>query len=111
MNQILEERHLDTTRGFHYRYYVSTAASADPSKPVIVLCHGWPDSADLWQFIVPHLLKTKLRLIVPDLLGADGSSQPTDPEAFNIGAMVGDVMEIIKAENITQKIIPMGHDW
>ncbi|CZT16010.1 related to epoxide hydrolase [Ramularia collo-cygni] len=107
----LEEKHLETSRGFHYRYYVSPAASADASKPAIVLCHGWPDSADLWQFVVPQLLKSKLRLIVPDLLGAGQSSKPINPEAFEIKGMVDDMMEVLKSENITQQIIPMGHDW
>jgi pimeloyl-ACP methyl ester carboxylesterase len=107
----LEEKNLETTRGLHYHYYISPAASADASKPAIVLCHGWPDSADLWQFVIPQLLKSKLRLIVPDLLGAGQTSKPTNPESFEIKAMVNDVLEILKAENINQKIIPMGHDW
>lgn len=107
----LEEKHLNTSRGLHYRYFVSPAATADASKPALVLCHGWPDSADLWQFVVPHLLKSKLRLIVPDLLGAGGSSKPTSPEPYEVAAMASDLMEILRAENIDQQIIPMGHDW
>lgn len=107
----LEARHLNTSRDIHYRYFVSPAASADASKPALVLCHGWPDSADLWQYIVPELLKSKLRLVVPDLLGAGESSKPTNPEAFEIKLMVDDVMEILKTEGINQQIIPMGHDW
>lgn len=107
----LEEKHLDTSRDLHYRYYVSPAASADPSKHAFVLCHGWPDSAELWQFLVPRLLKSNLRLIVPDLLGAGGNSKPTNPELFEIKAMSNDILEILEAENITQKIIPIGHDW
>lgn len=107
----LEEKHLATSRGLHYRYYVSPATAADSFKPAIVLCHGWPDSADLWQFVIPQLSKSKLRLIVPDLLGSGESSKPTNPEAFEIKAMVDDVLEILKAEKITQQIIPMGHDW
>ncbi|KAI5356956.1 putative alpha/beta hydrolase-1, epoxide hydrolase [Septoria linicola] len=108
---LLQKKELDTSRGFHYRYYVSSASDADSSKPAILLCHGWPDSADLWQYVIPQLLKTKNRLIVPDLLGAGGTSQPTDPAAFEIKGMVQDVQEILKAENISQKIIPVGHDW
>lgn len=107
----LEEKLLHTSRGFHYHYYISPAPLADPNRPALLLCHGWPDSADLWQFIIPHLLRTKLRLIVPDLLGTGGTSKPTSPEVFGIKDTVADVMEIIKTENITQQIIPVGHDW
>lgn len=104
----LEEKHLDTSRGFHYRYYTS---SGDTSKPAILLCHGFPDDARLWQFVIPHLLKSKLRLVVPDLLGAGATSKPTDPAAFEIKAMVSDALEILQKEGIDSNIIPMGHDW
>ncbi|EME88767.1 uncharacterized protein MYCFIDRAFT_35544 [Pseudocercospora fijiensis CIRAD86] len=107
----LEKKELDTSRGLHYRYFVSPLSTPDSSKPTIVLCHGWPDSAELWQFVIPQLLQTKCRLLAPDLLGSGGSSKPTDPAAFQIQLMVDDVMEVLKAEGIEDKIIPMGHDW
>lgn len=105
---LLQKKELDTSRGFRYQYYVSSVEDADTSKPTLLLCHGWPDSAELWQYIIPHLLKTKNRIIAPDLLGAGGTSQPTDPAAFETKAMVQDVNEILKAENVTGKIIPVG---
>ncbi|KAF7192006.1 Bifunctional epoxide hydrolase 2 [Pseudocercospora fuligena] len=107
----LEKKEIDTSRGIHYRYFVSPASTADSSKPTIVLCHGWPDSAELWQFVIPQLLQTKCRLVAPDLLGSGGSSKPTDPAAFQIQLMVNDMMEMLKVEGIQDKIIPLGHDW
>ncbi|CAK4030466.1 Bifunctional epoxide hydrolase 2 [Lecanosticta acicola] len=106
----LQPKHLDTSRGFRYTYYFSQP-KADDAKPAILLCHGWPDSAHLWKEIVDHILKSKQRLIIPDLLVCGGSSRPTDPIDFEIGAMVADVMQVIQAEKIEQNIIPMGHDW
>lgn len=105
---LLEKKELRTSRGFQYRYYISSASDADTSKPALLLCHGWPDSADLWQYVIPRLFNTKNRLIVPDLLGAGATSQPTDPAAFEIKGMVADVNEILEEEKITQKIIPVG---
>ena len=108
----LEEKYLDTTRGFKYHYYISPASQASDSfKAVILLCHGFPDDARLYQFAVPHLLKTGLRIVAPDLLGHGGTSKPTDPKDFEIGAMVKDVMEIMKKEGLDKNIIPVGHDW
>lgn len=108
----LEQKHFDTSRGYRYRYYISPASLADSSKPALLVCHGWPDSAHLWRDVVPYLLQSKNRLILPDLLGYGGSSKPTDPKEFEISAMVSDVMEIVKAEGVDQQgIIPMGHDW
>lgn len=106
----LEKKFHTTARGFKYCYYISSVP-VDSTKPTLVLCHGWPDSADLWQFVVPQLLQSKLRLVVPDLLGSGESSKPTSPEAFEIKGMTDDVMEILQAESIDKQIIPMGHDW
>ncbi|KAK4495966.1 hypothetical protein PRZ48_013234 [Zasmidium cellare] len=107
----LQKKQIETKRGFTYTYYISPAEKADASKPVLLLAHGWPDNAHMWQWVVPHLLKTKNRLVIPDLLGYGGTSKPTDPKDYEISAMVGDVVEIFKAEKIDSKIIPCGHDW
>lgn len=110
----LEERRLDVSRGLHYRYYTtSNNTPVSPSSPALLLAHGFPDDAQLWQFIVPHLLPTKLKIIVPDLLGYGGTSKPTDPKEFEISAMSQDVIEILKQEKVAEKdcVIPIGHDW
>jgi pimeloyl-ACP methyl ester carboxylesterase len=110
----LEERHIDAARGLHYRYYTtSNNTPVSPSSPALLLTHGFPDDAQLWQFVVPHLLATKLKLIVPDLLGYGGTSKPEDPQAFEISAMCQDVVEILDQEGVSgeNSVIPVGHDW
>ncbi|KAF2165667.1 hypothetical protein M409DRAFT_67050 [Zasmidium cellare ATCC 36951] len=107
----LQKKHIDTKRGFSYTYYISPAEKADSSKPVLLLCHGWPDNAHMWQWVVPHLLKTKNRIIVPDLLGYGGTSKPTDPKDYEIKGMTDDILEIFETEKIDSQIIPVGHDW
>lgn len=107
----LQQKQIDTKRGFRYCYYISPESQADASKPALLLCHGWPDNAQMWRWVVPHLLETKNRIVVPDLLGYGGTSKPTNPKDYQIKGMTDDVMEIFKAENITSPIIPMGHDW
>lgn len=47
---------------------------------------------------------------MPDLLGYDGTSKPTDMHDYNSKGMTDDVYEIIDAEKF-DKIIPVGHDW
>ena len=108
----LQEKQFETKRGIHYRYYVSSESTPiDTSRPVLLLLHGFPDSAELWQFVIPHLKKSNLRIVAPDLLGYGGTSKPTTPEHFNVRFMVYDIVEILDAENIHAPIIPMGHDW
>jgi len=104
----LQEKNLTTSRGLHYRYYTSPAAC---SPYAIRLCHGFPDSARLYQFTIPHLLATGLRIIIPDLLGYGGTSKPTDPSQYTWPLMSTDLTEILAAEDITSNVIPIGHDW
>ena len=104
----LEEKHIDTSRGLHYRYYASSGSS---SPYTLLLVHGFPDSANLYQFAIPHLLKTGLNIIVPDCLGYGGTSKPTDPAQYEWSLMTADLVDILEHEKITSGVIPVGHDW
>jgi soluble epoxide hydrolase / lipid-phosphate phosphatase len=104
----LSEKHIDTSRGFHYRYYASPSSS---SKYTLLLLHGYPDSALLYAPVIPELLKTGLRIIVPDLLGYDGTSKPEDPKHYEWKGQSQDLLEILKQENVSDNIISVGHDW
>jgi soluble epoxide hydrolase/lipid-phosphate phosphatase len=67
-------------------------------------------SSELWLPLLPSLINTRCRIIVPDLLGYAGTSKPTDPEAYNVIFMANDIWEILDHENV-DKIIPVGHDF
>ena len=110
----VEERHIDVSRGFHYRYYTtSNNTPVSPSSPALLLLHGFPDDAQLWQYVLSHLLPTKLKIIIPDLLGYAGTSKPTDPKAFEITAMCQDTIEMLRQEGVSGEncVLPIGHDW
>jgi len=65
----LSKKTIHTTRGFKYTYYVSPASSG---KPTILLLHGWPDHAALWEDLVTrHLVPAGFGVVVPDCLGYD----------------------------------------
>jgi len=56
------------------------------------------------------LRKTNHPIIIPDLLGYDGTDKPTDPAEFKWDVMTKDLMDIIDAEKV-DKVISIGHDW
>lgn len=104
----LTEKTVQTTRGFTYTYYVS---SAQAGEATIFLIHGWPDSAALWEDLATkHLIPAGYGVIIPDCLGYAGSSKPTDVQAYNPLGLTNDFSEILSAENI-EKVIVGGHDW
>jgi len=104
----LSKKTIHTTRGFKYTYYVSPASSG---KPTILLLHGWPDHAALWEDLVTrHLVPAGFGVVVPDCLGYDGTDKPTDLDAYNPRSISDDFGEILDAEHL-QKVVSCGHDW
>jgi soluble epoxide hydrolase / lipid-phosphate phosphatase len=101
----LEKKTLTTSRGFTFTYYISPPANA---QLTLILLHGFPDEAVLWNGVVSKL--KPCRLIVPDLLGYAGTSKPTDPVAYNYADHSKDLVEILDAEGI-EKVVSIGHDF
>lgn len=97
-----------------YSYYTFPKFSSHTSSntPVLLLLHGFPDSAHMWSGVVPSLLPLNLPIIIPDLLGFAGSSKPTEPARYNYRQQASSFAQILDAEGISGKrVIPVGHDW
>ena len=48
----------------------------NPTGPTLVLVHGWPDTHQLWEHVVPHLTD-RFRVISYDTRGSGRSTVPT----------------------------------
>ncbi|KAH7383400.1 Alpha/Beta hydrolase protein [Cadophora sp. MPI-SDFR-AT-0126] len=106
----LEKKTRNTERWLTYTYYISPKTPSTERKPALLLVHGFPDSAHLWQDIIPHLAPLGNRIIALDLLGYAGSSKPADIHQYDLAKVQQDIVEILTHEGIT-KIIAIGHDW
>ncbi|KAH9211807.1 epoxide hydrolase-like protein [Leptodontidium sp. 2 PMI_412] len=102
-----EKKTLKTSRGYTYTYYTS---EGDSSLPTLLFQHGWPDHAEMWKGIAERLINTKFPIIIPDLLGYDGTDRPTDPAEYKWDVMTKDLIDIIDTEKVN-KVISIGHDW
>jgi len=106
-----EKKSFTVARGYTYSYHISPSTeNIDPNAPTLFFCHGWPDDSRLWQFVAPHLLPLKFRILIPDLLGVGGSSKPKHVSAYNYSYITKDFVEIFDHENVS-KVIAIGHDW
>lgn len=54
---------------------IHTLVKGDPSKPALVLVHGWPSSGLLWRHMIPELSK-HFYVLVPDMPGHGKSDKP-----------------------------------
>lgn len=102
-----QKKTLKTSRGYTYTYYV---ADGDKSLPTLIFHHGWPDHAAMWKDVATGLRATNHPMIIPDMLGYDGTDKPTDPAEYQWSKMTKDIIEIADAEG-AHNIVSIGHDW
>ncbi|MBU3750297.1 MAG: alpha/beta hydrolase [Mycobacterium sp.] len=81
-----------------------------PDGPVVVLAHGFPELAFSWRHQIPVLAAAGYRVLVPDQRGYGGSSRPDPIEAYDIGALSGDLVALLDWAG-AQRAALVGHDW
>ena len=78
--------------------------------PLVVLCHGWPESWYSWRHQIPALASAGFRVVAPDQRGYGRTDRPEAIEAYNIFYLAGDIVGMVRALGESQAII-VGHDW
>jgi pimeloyl-ACP methyl ester carboxylesterase len=78
--------------------------------PLVVLCHGFPESWYSWRHQLPALSKAGYHLVAPDQRGYGQTDRPEAIEAYNILELTADIVGLVDALNQEQAVI-VGHDW
>jgi pimeloyl-ACP methyl ester carboxylesterase len=78
--------------------------------PLVVLCHGFPESWYSWRHQLPALAAAGYRAVALDMRGYGGTSKPQAITSYSISHLVGDVVGAIAALGETQAVV-VGHDW
>ncbi len=86
------------------------AAMGPKAGPVVVMVHGFPDFWYTWRAQMEALSDAGYRAVAMDLRGYNLSGQPTDPAAYDMRLLVGDVVAVIRAQGPSPAIL-MAHDW
>ncbi|WP_436928747.1 alpha/beta fold hydrolase [Halosimplex halobium] len=84
--------------------------AGDPSNPMVVLLHGFPDFWYGWRHQIPALLDAGYYVVAPDQRGYNLSEKPRDLDAYRMGELSGDVADLIDAEGRDDAHV-VGHDW
>lgn len=78
--------------------------------PLVLLCHGFPESAYAWRHQLDALAEAGYRAVAPDLRGIGGTSAPADTEAYALQHLVADMVALIDALGADRAVI-VGNDW
>ena len=80
------------------------------SGPLVLLCHGWPESWYSWRHQLKALAAAGYRAVAPDMRGYGGTDAPADVAQYTLLHLVGDMVELVHKLGQTQAVI-VGHDW
>jgi epoxide hydrolase A/B len=78
--------------------------------PLVLLCHGWPESWYSWRHQLPALAAAGYHAVAPDMRGYGRSDAPREIDRYTIFHLVGDVIGLSDALGAKQAVI-VGHDW
>ena len=63
------------------RMHVVETGPAD--GPVVLMCHGFPESWYSWRHQLPALAEAGFRAVAPDMRGYGGTDAPSSPLAYS----------------------------
>ncbi|MFD4182407.1 alpha/beta fold hydrolase, partial [Rhodococcus sp. NPDC058514] len=82
----------------------------NPSGPTLVLVHGWPDTHQLWEHVLPHLTD-RFRVISYDTRGSGQSTVPSAVEDYRLELLAQDLFAVLDAVSPDQPVHLLAHDW
>src|SRR5229473_971754 len=93
-----------TTNGIQMHY-----AEAG-SGPIVLLCHGFPESWYSWRHQIRALAAAGFRAVAPDMRGYGQTDRPEAIDQYTLFHLVGDMVGLVDALGAEEAVIA-GHDW
>jgi pimeloyl-ACP methyl ester carboxylesterase len=78
--------------------------------PLVVLCHGFPESWYSWRHQLPALAQAGFRAVAPDMRGYGQTDAPAEIDRYTLPHLVGDMVGLLDALGAESAVIA-GHDW
>lgn len=78
--------------------------------PPVLLQHGNPTWCYLWRKVIRILVRSKVRVIAPDLIGLGLSSKPRNPRIHSLDFHAGMISSLVEALDLDDLTV-VGQDW
>src|ERR1700686_2762878 len=92
------------TNGIHMHIAESGAG------PLVVLCHGFPESWYSWRHQIKALSEAGYHVIAPDMRGYGQTDRPNAVDQYTLFHLVGDMVGLVDAIGDGPTVV-IGHDW
>jgi pimeloyl-ACP methyl ester carboxylesterase len=80
------------------------------SGPLVVMCHGWPESWYSWRHQLTALADAGYHAVAPDQRGYGATSAPEAIDQYTQFHLVGDIVGLLDALGEETAVVA-GHDW
>ena len=100
----------DTLRIAANGWHFDALAEGDPAADLVLLLHGFPQTAHSWRRASTALARAGYRAVAPHLRGVSPGARPADRDAYATAPLVSDVVEIADALGAPRFHL-VGHDW
>jgi len=78
--------------------------------PLVVLCHGFPESWYSWRHQLKALAEAGYRAVAPDMRGYGQTDAPPSVDDYTLLHLVGDLVGLVQALGAPTAVV-VGHDW
>ena len=78
--------------------------------PLVVLCHGFPESWYSWRHQLTALAEAGFRAVAPDMRGYGKTDRPAAIDQYSLLHLVGDIVGLVDALGESTAVVA-GHDW
>jgi pimeloyl-ACP methyl ester carboxylesterase len=80
------------------------------SGPLVVLCHGFPESWYSWRHQLQALADAGYRAVAPDMRGYGQTDAPAEISEYSMLHLVGDIVGLVTELGASHAVV-VGHDW
>ncbi len=84
--------------------------NGDPGSPVVLMVHGWPDTAYVWRHQISYLIENGYRVIAPDMHGRGRSGRPPQLGGYKLSTTIPDLVAVLDHFEIDTADV-VGHDF
>jgi pimeloyl-ACP methyl ester carboxylesterase len=78
--------------------------------PLVVLCHGFPESWYSWRHQIAALAEAGFHAVAPDMRGYGQTDRPEAIDKYSLLHLVGDMVGVVDALGEPTAVV-VGHDW
>ena len=116
LGQLARAENIGGTVSFPIKEYdiatngISLHVTEQGDGPVVLFCHGFPDTAYTWRRQMKAVAAAGYRAVAPDMRGYGRSSAPADANLYTPLHTAGDLVGLLDALKLSSATI-VGHDW